>query len=141
MPFVRTNIPADTSPSQRESIVQGIHQALIDSIGMPPDELFNMVAPYTPGQFACSRTFNGMNRSDRVVVIEITMRRGRSDAMKRALYASIARNLEVNAGVAPADVFIFTHENDYSDWSVGHGQFAMALVQQVGVAAQAVSAA
>ena len=137
VPFIRTNIPADTSPQQRDSIVQGIHQALVDGIGMPADELFNMVAPYAPGEFACSRTFNGTNRSDRVVVIEITMRRGRSDAMKRALYANIARNLEANAGVARADVFIFTHENDYSDWSVGHGQFAMALVQQVGVAAQA----
>jgi phenylpyruvate tautomerase PptA (4-oxalocrotonate tautomerase family) len=137
MPFIRTNIPADTSPQQRDSIVQGIHQALVDSIGMPADELFNMVAPYAPGQFACSPTFNGMARSDRVVVIEITMRRGRSDAMKRALYANIARNLDAQAGVNPADVFIFTHENDYSDWSVGHGQFAMTLVQQVGVAAQA----
>jgi hypothetical protein len=31
-------------------------------------------------------------------------------------------------------VFIFTHENDYSDWSVGEGLFAMALVQQPGSA-------
>ncbi len=136
MPFIRTNLPADTSPSQQQSIVQGIHQALVDSIGMPQDELFNMVSPYAPGQFACSPSFNGMCRSDRVVAIEITMRRGRSDAMKRALYASIAHNLQTDAGVAPGDVFIFMHENDYSDWSVGHGQFAMALVQQVGVLAQ-----
>jgi phenylpyruvate tautomerase PptA (4-oxalocrotonate tautomerase family) len=130
MPFIRTNVPQDTSPAQQQQIVDGIHQALVDAIGMPNDELFNMVATYAPGQFACSRTFNGVARSDRVVVVEITMRRGRSDAMKRALYANIARNLEAGAGVAPADVFIFTHENDYSDWSVGHGTFAMALVQQ-----------
>jgi phenylpyruvate tautomerase PptA (4-oxalocrotonate tautomerase family) len=132
MPFVRTNLPIDTSPEQQRSIVQGIHQALVDSIGMPQDELFNMVTPYSAEQFAFSRTFNGVDRSDRVVVIEITMRRGRSDAMKRSLYASIARNLEADAGVKPADIFIFMHENDYSDWSVGHGVFAMALVQQVG---------
>ncbi len=62
------------------------------------------------------------------------MRRGRSDAMKRALYAAIAHNLDVGANVAPQDVFIFTHENDYSDWSVGEGRFAMALVQQPGSA-------
>src|SRR5256885_4217680 len=78
------------------------------------------------------RSFNGVARSDAVVVVEITMRRGRSDAMKKALYAAIARNLHEGAGVAPADVFIFMHENDYSDWSVGHGRFAMALVQQTG---------
>ncbi len=132
MPFIRTNLPQATPVAQRDAIVQGIHQALVDSIGMPEDELFNMVAEYAPGQFAFSRSFNGVQRSDAVVVVEITMRRGRSDAMKRALYAAIARNLQVMAHVAPADVFIFMHENDYSDWSVGHGRFAMALVQQVG---------
>ena len=132
MPFIRTYIPQDTSPFARESIVQGIHQALMDSIGMPSDELFNLVTGYAPGEFACSRTFNGVSRSDRVVVIDITLRRGRSDEMKRALYAAISRNLQAMAEVAPADVFIFMHENDYSDWSVGHGCFAMALVQQEG---------
>jgi phenylpyruvate tautomerase PptA (4-oxalocrotonate tautomerase family) len=129
MPFVRTNVPHDTPAAKRDAIVQGIHQALVDGIGMPPDELFNLVAGYAPGEFAYSRTFNGVARSDRVVVVEITLRRGRSDAMKRALYDAIARNLQAMAGVAPADVFIFMHENDYSDWSVGHGRFAMDLVQ------------
>jgi phenylpyruvate tautomerase PptA (4-oxalocrotonate tautomerase family) len=132
MPFIRTNVHHSTSPEHRQGIVMGIHQALVDSIGMPEDELFNMVSGYDAGQFFFDRTFNGMARSERPVVVEITLRRGRSDAMKRALYAAIARNLKANAGVAPDDVFIFMHENDYSDWSVGGGKFAMALVQQPG---------
>ncbi|WP_029527989.1 tautomerase family protein [Polaromonas glacialis] len=133
MPFIRTCVHKDTPAAQRQSIVDGIHQALVDSIGMPADELFNLVTDYDAQQFFYSRTFNGVARSDAVVVIDITLRRGRSDAMKRALYAGIAQNLEKNAGVAPSDVFIFMHENDYSDWSVGGGKFAMAIVQQVGI--------
>ena len=133
MPFIRTCVHKDTPAAQRQSIVDGIHQALVDSIGMPADELFNLVTDYDAQQFFYSRTFNGITRSDAVVVIDITLRRGRSDAMKRALYAGIAQNLEQNAGVAPSDVFIFMHENDYSDWSVGGGKFAMAIVQQVGI--------
>ena len=132
MPFIRTSVHKDSSQEQRQAIVDGIHQALVDAIGMPQDELFNLVSEYQPGQFFFSRTFNGIVRSDQVVVIEITMRRGRSDAMKRELYAKIASNLEKNANVSPKDVFIFTHENDYSDWSVGDGKFAMAIAQQVG---------
>ncbi|MDN7182243.1 tautomerase family protein [Caballeronia sp. SEWSISQ10-4 2] len=133
MPFIRTSVHKDTSQQQRQCIVDGIHQALVDSIGMPKDELFNLVAEYESSQFWCSRTFNGIARSDRVVVVEITLRRGRSDVMKRELYASVARNLESKADISPKDVFIFMHENDYSDWSVGGGKFAMALVQQVGI--------
>jgi len=135
MPFIRTNVHKDITPLQRERIVDGIHLALVDSIGMPHDELFNLVSEYEPGQFWCSRTFNGIARSDRVVVVEITLRRGRSDAMKRELYANIASNLAKHAEIPAEDVFIFMHENDYSDWSVGGGRFAMALVQQVGTPA------
>ncbi len=132
MPFIRTNVHKNTPQDTRERIVNGIHQALVSAIGMPEDELFNMVSEYDNTQFFCNKTFNGMTRSENVVVIEITMRRGRSDAMKRQLYAAIAENLTRDASVRADDIFIFTHENDYSDWSVGYGKFAMALVQQVG---------
>ena len=62
----------------------------IQAIGMPEDELFNLVSEYNAGDFIYSRTFNGIARSDHLVVVEMTMRRGRSDAMKKALYVSFA---------------------------------------------------
>lgn len=132
MPFVRTALPKGTEKSRKIRIVEGIHDALVESIGMPKDELFNLVSEYGDGEFFYDRGFNGIARSENLIVVEITMRRGRSDAMKRALYAAIARNLESAAAVSPKDVFIFMHENDHSDWSVGNGVFAMALVQQRG---------
>jgi len=132
MPFIRTAVRQGTDASKKKLIVESIHDALVQAINMPDDELFNLVSDYDPGDFFYSRTFNGIARSDHLVVVEITMRRGRSDAMKKALYAQITANMETRAGVSPKDVFIFTHENDYSDWSVGNGQFAMALVQQRG---------
>ena len=46
MPFVRTCVHKDTPAAQRQSIVDGIHQALVDSIGMPADELFNLVTGF-----------------------------------------------------------------------------------------------
>lgn len=132
MPFIRTAVKAGTSADLKKKIVQGVHQALVEAIGMPQDELFNLVSEYTETDFFFDRGFNGIARSDAIVVVEITMRRGRSDAMKRDLYACIAANLQRDAGVSPKDVFIFCHENDYSDWSVGNGVFAMALQQQRG---------
>ena len=132
MPFIRTCVHHSTSDDQRADIVKGIHHALVAAIGMPEDELFNMVTGYQTGEFFFSKTFNGYARSDCPVVIEITMRRGRSDAMKRELYRLIAQKLHDEAQVDQSDVFIFVHENDYSDWSVGGGRFAMAIAQQVG---------
>ena len=131
MPFIRTALPKDTNPDTVRQIVEGIHQALVDAIGIPDSELFNLIERYEPDNFHFSRSFNSIARSDRLVVVEITMRRGRSDAMKRSLYAGIAKNLGA-AGIRAQDVFIFMHENDYSDWSVGNGVFAMNIVQQPG---------
>ncbi|WEZ84182.1 tautomerase family protein [Rhizobium sp. 32-5/1] len=132
MPFVRTALPSGTETTRKHAVVQSIHNALVEGIGMPQDELFNLVSEYRDGEFYFDRRFNGIARSDNLIVVEITMRRGRSDAMKRALYAAITRNLETDAAVSPKDVFIFMHENDYSDWSVGNGVFAMAIAQQRG---------
>ncbi|MEP6064294.1 MAG: tautomerase family protein [Paracoccaceae bacterium] len=132
MPIVRTAVKSGTTSQVKEKIVMGIHSALVEGIGMPKDELFNLVQDYDPEDFFYSRSFNGVARSDNVVVVEITMRRGRSDAMKTALYAAITRNLEQDAQVSPKDVLIFMHENDHSDWSVGNGKFAMKIVQQPG---------
>jgi hypothetical protein len=42
--------------------------------------------------------------------------------------------LQERVGVSLRDVFIFMHENDYSDWSVGNGKFEMAIEQQRGLA-------
>lgn len=134
MPFIRTHVHHEIPAAQRAAIVEGIHQALVEAIGMPPDELFNMITGYRPEEFFFSKSFNGHARSDRPVVIEITMRRGRSDAMKRELYRQIAQNLQARAQVPSDDVFIFAHENDYSDWSVGGGQLAMVIRQQTGSA-------
>lgn len=132
MPFIRTSVHRSTAIHTRQTIIEGIHHALVEAIGMPSDELFNQISEYTEETFFYSRSFNGIARSDRIVVIELTMRRGRSDAMKRDLYMKIADHLKTRAGISPKDVFIFTHENDYSDWSVGNGAFAMALQQQRG---------
>jgi phenylpyruvate tautomerase PptA (4-oxalocrotonate tautomerase family) len=132
MPIVRTAVKSGTSPDLKQKIATAIHTALVDSIGMPADELFNLVQDYDPADFFYSRTFNGISRSDSLVLVEITMRRGRSDAMKSALYAAITSNLAKDARISPKDVFIFMHENDYSDWSVGNGSFAMKIVQQPG---------
>ncbi|QLP97008.1 MAG: tautomerase family protein [Rhodoblastus sp.] len=132
MPIVRTAIPQAFTPERRRALVAGVHEALVGAIGMPDDELFHLLQPYAPGDFVFDRRFNGIARGDDLVAVEISMRRGRSDAMKRALYAAIAENLESRAGVSRKDVIIVVQENDYSDWCMGNGVFAMTLAQQRG---------
>ena len=49
MPFIRTAVRKGTDARQKQHIVEGIHDALIEAIGMPADELFNLVSEYDAG--------------------------------------------------------------------------------------------
>ncbi len=132
MPFTRVAIPAGTSPADKAAIARAVHDAMVAAISIPHDDFFQLLSEYQPGDFHFDRAFLGHARSDRVVVVQITLRRGRSDAMKRELYARIADHLERAAGIRPQDVFIYLVENDFSDWSVGGGKMSMGLQMQPG---------
>jgi phenylpyruvate tautomerase PptA (4-oxalocrotonate tautomerase family) len=51
MPFVRTAVRQGTDASQKQLIVESIHNALVQAIGMPEDELFNLVSEYNASDF------------------------------------------------------------------------------------------
>ena len=130
MPFTRVAIPGGMSSDHKRAIARGVHEAMVAAIGIPEDDFFQLLSEYAPGDFLFDRGFLGMQRSDRMVVVQITLRRGRSDAMKRDLYARIADNLERGAGIRPQDVFVYLGENDFSDWSVGGGRMSMEIAMQ-----------
>jgi hypothetical protein len=85
MPFIRTAVRKGSESNFKKAIVDGIHQPLVHAIGMPCDELFNLKTESEPNNFHYDHRFNWIARSDQLVVIGITMRRGRSDAMKSVL--------------------------------------------------------
>lgn len=132
MPFTRVAVKKGTESEQKKAIAHGIHQAMVDSIGIPQDDFFQMLSEYDSDDFFFDRCFLSIDRSDDIIVVQITMRRGRSDAMKQALYTKITENLNKSVGVRSSDVFIYLTENDFSDWSVGNGQMSMNIVQQQG---------
>ena len=132
MPFTRIAIPAGTSSTQRAAIARAVHEAMVAAISIPGDDFFQLLSEYQPDDFHFDRAFLGHRRSDLMVVVQITLRRGRSDAMKRDLYARIATNLDRGAGIRPQDVFIYLAENDFSDWSVGGGEMSMDIQMRPG---------
>lgn len=68
-----------------------------------------------------SGSYLGIDRSDDVVFIQITLNHGRSTEQKKALYAKIAERLSVNPGVRPEDIVVSLNEVNPQDWSLGNG--------------------
>ena len=122
MPFVRLHLPHDTPEPAVQAIADGVHEAMVATIGVPPGDRFQVVHLHPPGRLIADPTYLGVARSNRPVFVQIAVHRGRSADKKRALYRRIADTLHERAGVRPEDVLVVLTENDSADWSFGNGE-------------------
>lgn len=68
------------------------------------------------------RTFPNLERSAEWVVVQVALRAGRSQDMKKNFYRRVAERLAENAGLRANDVMITLTENSEDDWSFGRGE-------------------
>jgi phenylpyruvate tautomerase PptA (4-oxalocrotonate tautomerase family) len=118
MPFVkiyyRRDVHADPKP-----IGDAVHEALVAQANVPRDDRFQVFLPLDT--IVADPTYGGVQRSDRLVIVEITLNAGRTVEIKKSLYADIARRLDA-AGIRPDDVMISLVEVTKENWSFGGGR-------------------
>ncbi|QKW07099.1 tautomerase family protein [Streptomyces sp. NA04227] len=119
MPLVRIDLSATRPPDVRRAIADGVHQALVDAIGIPAGDRFQIVTPHAPEELIFDPEYLDVARQD-VVCVQITLVAGRPTELKLDLYRRIAAHL-ASAGVRPEDVFVTLTENALDDWSAGNG--------------------
>lgn len=122
MPFVR--IDALRADDKRlEALGRAVHDALVEAIGIPPDDLFQVLNGHDGPRrlFRYDDGYLGIHRDDDLVFIAITMRSGRTAAQKQSLYRRIADLSQQYAGTDPRNVFVTITENEPLDWSFGNG--------------------
>ncbi|MET8545197.1 tautomerase family protein [Kitasatospora sp. NPDC004799] len=120
MPLVRIDLSASRPPAVRRAIADGVHRALVDAVGIPAGDRFQIVTPHAPDEMLFDPAYLDVARRD-VVCVQITLVAGRPRELKLDLYRRIAANL-ADAGVRPEDVFVTLVENTLDNWSVGNGQ-------------------
>lgn len=118
MPLVRID-HSDTRANSSE-IAGAIHDAIVAVYGIPERDRFQVITSRPATTIVAEDAGLGFERTDPVVV-QIFTQRGRSEQIKRALYAEIAARL-ATVGVAGEDVFIGYVENGPQDWSFGFGR-------------------
>ena len=122
MPLVRIDLLAGTSPQYRKAIADGVHQALIDALAIPPDDRFQVISEHSPEDLLYDPQYLGVKRSLKVVFIQITLSFGRKPQQKRKLYKRIVELLAASPGVRPEDVLINLVEVSWENWSFGNGE-------------------
>lgn len=121
MPLVRITLRKGKSPEFLRDAANAVHEALVAQANVPADDRFQIIDEVAHDNLIAHPTYAGMDRSDNVIIIEITLNAGRTVEVKRALYADIAKRLQESLDVRPDDILVNLVEVTKENWSFGRG--------------------
>jgi phenylpyruvate tautomerase PptA (4-oxalocrotonate tautomerase family) len=121
MPLVRIDLRQGKSPESRRLIGDMVYRAMRETINVPEHDCFQVITDHAADGLLYDPSYLGINRTDGIVFIQITLNAGRTLEQKKALYARIAELLAKESGIRPEDVLINLIECAKEDWSFGNG--------------------
>ncbi|HEX4439830.1 MAG TPA: tautomerase family protein [Thermoanaerobaculia bacterium] len=121
MPLVRVDVLETRTQEELAAIGNGVHDALVEAIGIPAQDRFQVLSRHAEDALIFDRHYLGIFRTPGIVLVQITMSSGRTVEQKKSLFAAIARNLAASAGVRQEDVFVNLVEVAKENWSFGNG--------------------
>lgn len=121
MPLARIEIPTGKSARIKQAIGDVVYEALVDVLGAPKDDRFQVITEHNPESLIMDPTYLEIERSADAMIIQITLNEGRTTAMKMAFYQRVADELHRRADVRKEDVFINLIEVKRENWSFGNG--------------------
>ncbi|KIK87905.1 tautomerase family protein [Pseudomonas koreensis] len=121
MPLVRVEIKKHSDPTFAKRIGEQIYAAMRSTINVPEHDNFQILNEHDGEHFIFDPQYLGIQRSDELVIIQITLNEGRTLEQKKALYQTIAHSLNSQLGIRLEDVFINLVEVKKENWSFGNG--------------------
>jgi len=121
MLLVRISLAKGKPEAYRRKVGDAIHRALVEAVGVPPLDRFQLLTEHEPGDLVYDSNYLGIARSGDLVIVQITLSAGRTLEQKRALYRRIAANLAAAVGLRPQDAWINLVEVAKENWSFGNG--------------------
>lgn len=116
MPFNKIHVPQDLPVQKCREINDLLHDSLVATCAVNPDDYFSVVSRYAPDDMILHPTFLGERDVAETIIIEITLLSGRSDDQKEALYFDVRERLK-SIGFPPENSIIYLTENGPIDWS------------------------
>jgi hypothetical protein len=117
VPLIQIDLDRELFESHGDKLSDAVHQAQVDALGIPSDDLFQVFTPHRSGELRFDPGYNGVDRQ-RLLLLRITMVHMYPVATKQRLYRAIVERF-VDAGVRAEDILISVVENDFEDWYAG----------------------
>jgi 4-oxalocrotonate tautomerase len=121
MPLSRISLRKGKSAADKQAILDGIYLAMRETFEVPENDRFMLISEHDAEDFNYDPTYLGINRSDDLVIIQLTVSNTRTVAKKQALYKRIVERLTDKPGLRPEDIFINLVEVLPANWSFGNG--------------------
>lgn len=120
MPLVRIDLKRREDPGFGRKVGEVVYRTMTEVIGVPARDNFQVIAEHDGG-LVYDPAYLGIERTDGILLVQITLSEGRTTEAKQRLYRLLAARLHAELGVRPGDVFINLVEVKKENWSFGEG--------------------
>lgn len=120
MPLVRIDMIKRPDPAFAKRVGNVVYQSMRSTINVPLNDNFQILTEHDPRGLNFEPSYMGIDHTDGLVLIQITLNEGRSLEQKRHLFKSLADGL-AELGIRREDVFVNLVEVKKENWSFGNG--------------------
>jgi phenylpyruvate tautomerase PptA (4-oxalocrotonate tautomerase family) len=121
MPLTRISMKRGKPAAYRHAILNNLYQAMRETFTVPEGDRFMTISQHDDDDFVYGPDYLGIQRSDDLVMIQITVSNTRTVEQKQQLYRRIVERLTESPGLRAEDIFINLVEVLPENWSFGHG--------------------
>ncbi|ALZ88398.1 4-oxalocrotonate tautomerase [Aerococcus urinaeequi] len=121
MPLVRIDLLEGKTAEFKTQLGELVYESMLETIGIPEEDKFVIVNDLKAEELIFSTNYLGVDRTEGIVIIQITMNEGRTTEVKKALYKTVADKLNNQLDIRKEDVFINLVEVNKENWSFGNG--------------------
>ncbi|MFE5704322.1 tautomerase family protein [Rhodococcus koreensis] len=121
MPLIHLHVIENRrSAEQLKVVADAVHGVMLEHFAAPDRDRYQLITEHKPGHIIAEDTGLGYDRTDDIIVIQITQQ-GRTLQQKQKMFQALADRLHDKTGLAPTDLIVSVIANDPEDWSFGNG--------------------
>jgi len=105
----------------RRRVGEIVYQTMMDTINVPAHDNFQIFSEHDENSLIYDPEYLNIQRTEGIVMIQITLNEGRTLERKKAFYRQLAERLHEELGIRMEDVFISLVEVKKENWSFGNG--------------------
>jgi len=121
MPLVRIALRQGRDSGFGKKIGEVVYRKMQVTLNVPAKDNFQVITEHDPNGLIYDPSYLDVQRTDGIVIIQITLNEGRTVELKKNFYKAVADTLYAELGLRREDVFISLVEVKKENWSFGNG--------------------